>query len=87
VTPPAPAKARCEYRDRGMWRLVRPEFGGVGLVDVMLLSDQEDSMGRRGYPGEFRQRVLDLVEAGRRVGDIAGELGISDQTIYNWRRQ
>jgi len=70
-----------------MWRLVRPEFGGVGLVDVMLLSDQEDSMGRRGYPGEFRQRVLDLVEAGRRVGDIAGELGISDQTIYNWRRQ
>ncbi len=53
----------------------------------MLLSNQEDSMGRRGYPGEFRQRVLDLVAAGRSVGDIARELGISDQTVYSWRRQ
>ena len=53
----------------------------------MLLSKQEDSMGRRGYPGEFRQRVLDLVAAGGRVGDIARDLGISDQTVYTWRRQ
>jgi hypothetical protein len=37
--------------------------------NVMLLSHQEDSMGRRGYPGEFRQRVLDLVAAVRSVGD------------------
>jgi hypothetical protein len=51
----------------------------------MLLSHQEDSMGRRGYPPEFRQRVLDLVAAGRRVGDIARDLGISDQTVYSWR--
>ena len=55
--------------------------------NVMLLSNQEDSMGRRGYPGEFRQRVLELVAAGRGVGDIARELGISDQTVYSWRRQ
>ena len=48
----------------------------------MMLSNQKDSMGRRGYPEEFRQRVLDLVAAGRRVGDIARDLGISDQTIY-----
>jgi transposase InsO family protein len=39
----------------------------------MLLSTQDDSMGRRGYPGEFRQKVLDLIAAGRRVGDIARE--------------
>src|SRR5712692_8970474 len=44
-------------------------------------------MGRRGYPAEFRQRVLDLVAAGRRVEDVARDLGISDQTIYSWRRQ
>ena len=44
-------------------------------------------MGRRGYPAEFRQRVLDLVAAGRRVEDIARDLGISDQTVYSWRRQ
>jgi transposase-like protein len=44
-------------------------------------------MGRRGYAAEFRQRVLDLVAAGRRVEDIARDLGISDQTVYSWRRQ
>jgi transposase len=53
----------------------------------MLLSQQEDGMGRRGYPAEFRQRVLDLVAAGRCVRDVAGDLGISDQTVYSWRRQ
>jgi hypothetical protein len=26
-------------------------------------------MGRRGYPPEFRRRVLDLVEAGRPVAE------------------
>ena len=44
-------------------------------------------MGKRGYPPEFRRRVLDLVEAGRKVAEVAEDLGISDQTIYNWRRQ
>ena len=44
-------------------------------------------MGRRGYPPEFRRRVLDLVGAGRKVVDVARDLGISDQTIYTWRRQ
>jgi transposase-like protein len=44
-------------------------------------------MGRRGYPAEFRRRVLDLVAAGRRVAEVAEDLGITEQTIYNWRRQ
>jgi transposase-like protein len=44
-------------------------------------------MGRRGYPPEFRRRVVDLVEAGRKVVDVARDLGVSDQTIYTWRRQ
>lgn len=44
-------------------------------------------MGRRGYPPEFRRRVIDLVEGGRRVADVASDLGISEQTIYTWRRQ
>ena len=44
-------------------------------------------MGRKGYPPEFRQRVLDLVAAGRRVADVARDLGISDQTVYIWRKQ
>ena len=44
-------------------------------------------MGRRGYPPEFRRKVLDLVEAGRPIAEIAQALGISDQSIYTWRRQ
>jgi putative transposase len=44
-------------------------------------------MGRRGYPPEFRRKVLDLVEAGRPIAEVAKALGISDQSIYTWRRQ
>lgn len=44
-------------------------------------------MGRRGYPPEFRRRVLDLIEAGRKIADVARDLDVSQQTIYNWRRQ
>jgi putative transposase len=41
----------------------------------------------KGYPPEFRRRVLDLVASGRTVADVARDVGISGQTIYNWRRQ
>ena len=44
-------------------------------------------MGRRGYPPEFRRKVVDLVEAGRSVADVARDLGIGEQSIYTWRRQ
>jgi transposase-like protein len=44
-------------------------------------------MARRGYAPEFRPRVVELVEGCRKVGDVAADLGISEQTIYAWRRQ
>jgi len=47
----------------------------------------EDGMGRKGYPAEFRRRVLGLIAAGRSIGSISTDLGISEQTIYTWRRQ
>jgi hypothetical protein len=40
----------------------------------------------RSYAPEFRKKVLDLIEADRPVKQVAEMLGISDQTIYNWRR-
>jgi transposase len=43
--------------------------------------------GRRGYPGEFRRRVIDLLETGRKVADVARDPGIREQAIYGWRRQ
>jgi len=39
------------------------------------------------YPPEFRERVLGLVAAGKPVAWVAADWGISDQTIYNWRKQ
>ena len=44
-------------------------------------------MARRGYPPEFRRRVIDLVEGGRKVAEVAIEFEVSEQTIYTWRRQ
>ncbi len=44
-------------------------------------------MARQGCPAEFRRRVLDLVGSGRKIAGVATDLGISEQTIYSWRRQ
>ena len=44
-------------------------------------------MGRVGYGSEFRRKVLDLLAEGRSVASVAHDLDVSDQTIYNWRRQ
>jgi transposase len=44
-------------------------------------------MGRRGYPPEFRRKVLDLVEAGWPIAEVAKALGSSAQSISPWRRQ
>ena len=41
----------------------------------------------RRYPPEFRSKVLDLIAAGRTVAEVALDLGVSGQTIYNWRAQ
>lgn len=41
----------------------------------------------RRYPVEFRRKVLDLVEAGKPVAEIADQLGVTAQTVYNWRNQ
>jgi transposase-like protein len=44
-------------------------------------------MGGPGYPAEFRRKALDLLAEGRSVASVAHDLDISDQTLYNWRRQ
>ena len=44
-------------------------------------------MGRRGYPPQLQRKVLDLIEVGRSVCDVAHDLEISQQSIYTWRRQ
>ena len=39
----------------------------------------------RRYPPEFRRNVLNLLKASRSVAEVTTDLGVSDQTIYNWR--
>lgn len=41
-------------------------------------------MGRQGYSAQYRREVLNLLKQCRAV---AHDLDLSDQTIYNWRRQ
>lgn len=42
---------------------------------------------RRPYPLEFRQRMIDLVRAGRSPDALAREFEPSAQSIRNWIRQ
>lgn len=39
------------------------------------------------YLEPFRRKVLDLFSEGKPVKHVAEDLGISQQTIYNWRKQ
>ena len=41
----------------------------------------------RPYPAEFRQRMLELVRAGRKPEQLAKEFELSAQTIWNWLKQ
>ena len=41
----------------------------------------------RPYPSEFRQRMLELVRAGRKPEELAKEFELSAQTIWNWVKQ
>ena len=41
----------------------------------------------RSYPPEYRRRVLDLIESGKSVAEVAAGLEVTDQTIYNWWNQ
>lgn len=42
---------------------------------------------RPPYPEEFRREAVELVRGGRSVRDVAGSLGVSDQTLRNWVKQ
>jgi len=41
----------------------------------------------RSYPPEFRQKVVELARAGRRLDDLADEFHLARQTVRNWVKQ
>lgn len=42
---------------------------------------------RPAYPDDFRREAVELLRAGRTPGELAKSLGVSEQTLRNWRRQ
>jgi transposase len=42
---------------------------------------------RPAYPEEFRREAVELLRAGRTPRELSKSLGVSEQTLRNWRRQ
>ncbi len=42
---------------------------------------------RPPYPPEFRRRAVELIRSGTPLKQVAEDLGVSEQTLRNWRRQ
>ena len=42
---------------------------------------------RPPYPDEFRREALELLRAGRSPRELAEALGVSEQTLRNWRHR
>ena len=43
--------------------------------------------GRRAYPFQFRQRIVELVRVGRRPGELAREFEPTVESINRWVKQ
>ncbi len=42
---------------------------------------------RPAHPEQFRREAIELLRAGRSPRELAESLGVSQQTLRNWRRQ
>ena len=42
---------------------------------------------RPPYPPEYRRQALELLRSGSPLKEVAADLGVSEQTLRNWRRQ
>lgn len=42
---------------------------------------------RPAYPEDFRREAVELLRQGRTPGELLKALGVSPQTLRNWRRQ
>jgi transposase len=42
---------------------------------------------RPPYPPQFRRQAIELLRSGTPLKEVAVELGVSQQTLRNWRRQ
>ena len=42
---------------------------------------------RPPYPPQFRREAVELLRCGVALKQVAADLGVSEQTLRNWRRQ
>ncbi len=42
---------------------------------------------RPPYPPAFRRQAVEMIRSGTPLKQVAAELGVSEQTLRNWRRQ
>ena len=42
---------------------------------------------RPAYPEQFRREAIELLRQGRTPGELSERLGVSQQTLRNWRRE
>jgi transposase len=42
---------------------------------------------RPPYPPQFRREAVELVRSGAPIKRVAADLGVSEQTLRNWRRR
>ena len=42
---------------------------------------------RPPYPPQFRRQAVQLIRSGTPLKQVADELGVSERTLRNWRRQ
>lgn len=59
------------------------------LVDKIILTTEheEQQMGRKTYPEEYREQIVALARAGRSLSSLARECEPSIQTIRKWVEQ
>jgi transposase len=51
----------------------------------MLLEVVMWKIPKQSYTDEFKQEAVKLVESGQRPAAVARQLGVSEQTLNNWR--
>ncbi len=74
-------------RQRSIVGRLKPTYLAASRGRSTSGTSTEEVIVPRSYSAEFRRKVLDLVEAGRPVAEIAERLGVTGQTIHNWRNQ
>jgi transposase len=72
-------------------------IASIGVPPVFWTPDDLRREGAKGWclcrrpdprnPDEFRREAIELLRAGRTPRELAESLGVSQQTLRNWRRQ